>query len=31
LIGYFQFRLDKDSLIAPMIDRFMQDNPDLSK
>jgi|MEHZ01.5.fsa_nt_MEHZ011580725.1_12 hypothetical protein len=31
LIGYLQFRLDKDSLIAPMIDRFMRDNPDLLK
>lgn len=31
LIGYLQFRLDKDSLIAPLIDRFMRDNPDLLK
>lgn len=31
LIGYLQFRLDKDSIIAPLIDKFMQDNPDLLK
>ena len=28
-IGYLQFRVDKDSIISPMIERFMQDNPDL--
>jgi hypothetical protein len=30
-IGYLQFRLDKDSIIAPLIDKFMTDNPDLLK
>ena len=27
--GYLQFRTDKDSFIAPLIERFMRDNPDL--
>ena len=31
LIGYLQFRLDKDSIIAPLIEKFMRDNPDLLK
>lgn len=31
LIGYLQFRVDKDSIIAPLIDRFMRDNPNLLK
>lgn len=28
-IGYLQFRCDKDSIISPMIEKFMQDNPNL--
>lgn len=31
LIGYLQFRLDKDSIIAPLIDKFMRENPNLLK
>lgn len=31
LVGYLQFRVDKDSFIAPMIERFMRDNPDLMR
>ncbi len=28
-LGYLQFRLDKDSIISPMVERFMRDNPNL--
>jgi len=31
LIGYLQFRLDRGSFIAPMVDRFMRENPGLLK
>ncbi len=30
-IGYLQFRIDKDSIIAPLVDKFMEENPDLLK
>lgn len=29
LVGYLQFRTDRDSFIAPLIERFMRDNPNL--
>ena len=29
LVGYLQFRLDKDSFISPLVERFMRDNPNL--